>query len=158
MLQRTPAHLPHHLRLTIFFLRVSLGWLFLSYGLNELLSPSWDPRVALSRGTLLPELYAWLASPEHAGLAATIYEWGYLLVGVALIFGFMTRVASIAGVAISGVAYLGSVDLASQYLLGLVNTQVIFILCLLVLFFSRAGTYLGIDRFWHFSLKHKHAR
>ena len=56
---------------------------------------------------------------------------------------------------LAGFAYAANLRTGTFSAVSLMSSQAIFMLCLLVLIFGRAGTYIGLDHFFHFSLWHK---
>ena len=81
-------------------LRVFVGWHFLYEGIAKLTSPSWSAAGYLkaSRGPF-SGLFKWLASqPNLLANADLITMWGLTIVGVLLILGLFTRLASLAGI------------------------------------------------------------
>ena len=132
---------------SLFLLRIGLGWLFLYAGFSHLMDPKFSASVAgyLGHAALLPGLYAWLASPSMLPVVAVLNAWGLTLIGIALIVGALVRLAS----------YLGALMMLLYYLpLGfprpdahsyIVDDHVIYILVFLVLAAFSAGRYYGLD-------------
>ena len=81
-------------------LRVAIGWQFLYEGLAKLLAPEWTaaPYLLLSRG-FFPGFFHWLgSSPGLLRVVGFLNTWGLILIGVALILGSLTRLASAFGI------------------------------------------------------------
>ncbi len=80
--------------------RLAVGWHFLYEGLAKLLIPDWTaaPYLQTARG-LLAGLFHWMAaSPWILEAVDQINIWGLILVGLALMLGCMTRLASAIGI------------------------------------------------------------
>jgi len=85
-------------------LRILVGWHFLYEGLAKITNPKWT-----SMGYLL-DSQGWFASWFHgmannSGLMTVIdlmNEWGLLLIGLGLIVGCFSRLASLGGIALLG--------------------------------------------------------
>ncbi len=143
------TRLPYSLRLAILLLRVALGLSFFYLGFSKLFNDSFVSELGQTKA--LGGFSAWFGAPEHIGLTSTGSKWVLIVIGVGLVIGFATRLLSLLGIIFTGVPYLGNIDFTHLQISQLVNDQLITILCLFVLIFSRAGTYLGFDKFFRFS-------
>jgi uncharacterized membrane protein YphA (DoxX/SURF4 family) len=141
-----PTKLPHTLRLTIFFLRLALGLDFLYLGINTLFEPTMRNEFS-SRS--LADLYGWLAAVPATNPMQTVFAWAFLIVGIALILGLMTRLASVAGIALGVASLIPNLTLANLAPARFVGDNVIVILCFCIIFIARAGEYFGLDRLIH---------
>ena len=136
--------------------RVYLGWLWFSSGLGKVTDPAWVGPDAGSavRGFLTRALtlaggehpsvsgwYAWLIENlflPNAFVMSHMVAFGELLVGAALILGFLTGIS----------AFLGGLLNASFLLAGTVSTNpVMFILATWLVLAWRVAGYWGLD-FW----------
>jgi uncharacterized membrane protein YphA (DoxX/SURF4 family) len=153
----TPAsiRIPHSLRLVIFFLRVTLGFNFFYIGLTTLFSKTLQTNL---QGQSMNGLYRWLATPGAYPWLHPSFQWLFLLIGACLILGLATRPASILGLALVAFSFLPTVNFAAPNLSQFVNDKLVIFCCLLVILVANAGTYIGLDRFFHFSLRHKAAK
>jgi uncharacterized membrane protein YphA (DoxX/SURF4 family) len=140
----TNSKLPHSLRLAIFFLRVALGLDFLYLGISSVFDPSL--RSAFSNRSL-GDLYSWLAAVPIAGSLQMVLAWAFLVIGGCLIAGFLTRLASIAGIALGVASLIPDITLANPVPSRFVGDNIIVILCLGIIMIARAGEYFGVDRF-----------
>lgn len=149
------SKLPHPLRIIIFFLRLTLGLSFFYLGFSALFNA---PLARELSARSLTDLYAWLGTAATATPLATFFAWAFLVIGACLILGLLMRVMAIAGIALTLVGYWPAlISAGGLYGSQLVNDEVLVIACLLVLIFSNAGSYLGVDKFIHihFSARHK---
>lgn len=144
--------LPHSLRVIILLLRVALGLNFFYLGFSALFNPSLGTDI---RARSFGNLYTWLAAPTGVGQgswawAQPVAQWAFLVIGICLVFGLLTRLASIAGIVLALVSYLPTVSFAAFNAVQFINDEVIVVICLLILIFANAGAYLGLDNFIHF--------
>jgi thiosulfate dehydrogenase [quinone] large subunit len=135
----------------IFLLRVALGLNFFFLGFSALFNPTLGKTVsARSFGNL----YAWLAAPAAAagqnGWIQPVAQWAFLIIGICLMLGLLTRLASIAGIVLALSSYLPTLSFAAFNVAQFINDEVIVVICLLIIIFSNAGAYLGLDTFIHF--------
>ncbi|MGD1003469.1 MAG: DoxX family protein [Minisyncoccia bacterium] len=143
--------LPHSLRVIILLLRVALGLNFFYLGFSVLFNPALGKTVsARSFGNL----YSWLATPAavagQGNWIQAVAQWAFLIIGICLILGLLTRLASIVGIVLALFSYLPTVSFAAFNVAQFINDEVIIVICLLILIFSNAGNYLGLDTFIHF--------
>jgi uncharacterized membrane protein YphA (DoxX/SURF4 family) len=144
--------LPHSLRLSIFFLRIALGLNFIYLGWTTLFD---HPLVADLRSHAMNPLYGWLASANSVVWLPQAAAWAFLIVGIALVLGIFTRIASFIAIALILASYLPTISFAAFNLAQLINDELIVLFCLLVLIFGKAGHYIGVDKFLRWSKKHK---
>jgi thiosulfate dehydrogenase (quinone) large subunit len=152
MLTPTTTRVPHTLRLAIFFLRVLLGLNFFYIGFATLFDKTLQADL---KGRSMDGLYHWLDSSSAYTFLHPVSQWVFLVIGACLMLGLATRLASLIGLVLVSLSYLPSVGFAAPNLFQLVNDELIIFFCLLIIFAANAGTYLGLDRFFHFSLRHK---
>jgi len=143
--------LPHSLRVIIFFLRIALGLNFFYLGFSVLFNPALGKTVsARSFGNL----YSWLATPaavsSQTAWIQPVAQWAFLIIGICLMIGLLTRLASIAGITLALLSYLPTLSFAAFNVAQFINDEVIVVICLLIIIFSNAGAYLGLDTFIHF--------
>ncbi len=140
--------LPHSLRVIILFLRLALGLNFFYLGFSALFSPALGKTV---RAHSFGDLYSWLATPASAGnWIQPVAQWAFLIIGICLVLGLLTRLASIAGIILALLSYLPTVTFAAFNVAQFISDEVIVVICLLIIIFSNAGAYLGLDNFIHF--------
>ena len=144
--------------IAITVLRVFVGWHFLYEGISKLTSPSWSAAGYLkqSRGPFA-ELFKSLASqPNLLANADLITMWGLALVGVLLILGLFTRLASLAGIGFillfylcnpPFVGYFYSIPTEGTYLI--VNKNLVELSGLVVILVTGSGRFAGLDRIIH---------
>lgn len=140
---------------TITVLRVLVGWHFLYEGLSKLTAGSWSSVGFLrqARGPFAGLFRSIAEQPNLLANADTITMWGLTLVGLFLILGLFTRVASLAGIGFlllfyfatpPFIGYFYSVPSEGSYLI--INKNLVEIGALAVIFATRSGHFAGFDR------------
>ncbi len=139
-------------------LRVLVGWHFLYEGIAKLSAPAWSAAGYLkqARGPF-SGVFKWLASqPNLLANADLITMWGLTAVGVLLILGLFTRLASIGGIGFillfylcnpPFVGYFYSIPSEGSYLI--VNKNLVELAALLVILATGSGRFAGLDRIVH---------
>jgi len=116
-------------------------------GFSSLFSPAIGREV---RAHSFGDLYSWLATPAPGNWLQPIAQWAFLIIGICLVLGLLTRLASIAGIVLALLSYLPTVSFAAFNASQFISDEVIIVICLLIIIFSNAGAYLGLDNFIHF--------
>jgi thiosulfate dehydrogenase [quinone] large subunit len=137
-------------------LRVAIGWHFLYEGIAKMTAPSWSAAGYLkqARGPFA-ELFKWLAGqPNLLANADLITMWGLTAVGVLLILGLFTRLASLGGIGFivlfylcnpPFVGYFYSIPTEGSYLI--VNKNLVELSALVVILVTGSGRFAGLDVF-----------
>jgi thiosulfate dehydrogenase [quinone] large subunit len=139
----------------IVFLRVAIGWHFLYEGVAKLTKPGWSAAGYLmqSRGAFAG-VFRWLAA--DASVLAKVNPltmWGLTLVGLGLILGCFTRLASAAGILLlllfylcnpPFVGYFYSIPMEGSYIV--VNKNLVELAALAVILTTGSGRVAGLDR------------
>ena len=139
----------------ITLLRVLVGWHFLYEGIAKLSSPAWSAAGYLkqARGPFAELFKSLAAQPNLLANADLITMWGLTIVGVLLILGLFTRLASIGGIGFillfylcnpPFVGYFYSIPTEGSYLV--VNKNLVELAALLVIFATGSGKFAGLDR------------
>lgn len=132
-------------RISLFLLRLGLGWLFFYAGLTKLLNPSWSAAGYLGNAKTFPWLYEWLASPTVLPVTNFLNEWGLTLIGAALILGIAVRFSSILGAVMMFLYYLPTLDFPYPNAHALiVDEHIVYLFAFLVLAGFRAGHVWGL--------------
>ena len=139
-------------------LRVAVGWHFLYEGIAKLTAASWSAAGYLkqARGPFAG-LFKWLAGePNLLANADLITMWGLTLVGILLILGLFTRLASLGGIGFivlfylcnpPFVGYFYSIPTEGSYLI--VNKNLVELCALVVVLVTGSGRFAGLDRIVH---------
>ncbi len=144
--------------MAITLLRVVVGWHFLYEGLAKLTAPSWSAAGYLkqARGPFA-DLFKGLAANQNLlANADLITMWGLTLVGLCLVLGLFTRLASLGGIAFivlfylcnpPFVGYFYSLPTEGSYLI--VNKNLVELAALVVVLVTGSGRFAGLDRLVH---------
>ena len=87
-------------KVSLFFLRVSIGWLMFYAGITKIINPEWSAEGYLRGAKTFAGFYTWLADSSLLPFINFINEWGLILLGVSLILGVFVRLSSIGGIAL----------------------------------------------------------
>jgi thiosulfate dehydrogenase [quinone] large subunit len=139
-------------------LRVMIGWHFMYEGVAKLLKPHWSAAGYLmqSRGLFAP-IFRWIAdTPDVLAVVNQMNMWGLTAIGLGLIVGCCTRLASAAGIFLILlyyacnpllVGYYYSIPMEGNYLI--VNKNLVEMAALVVIAVTSSSSYAGIDRILH---------
>jgi thiosulfate dehydrogenase [quinone] large subunit len=142
--------------IAITVLRVMVGWHFLYEGIAKMTAASWSSSGYLkqARGPFAA-LFKWLAGqPNLLANADIITMYGLTIVGVLLILGLFTRLASLGGIGFivlfylcnpPFVGYFYSIPTEGSYLI--VNKNLVELCALVVILVTGSGRFAGLDVF-----------
>jgi thiosulfate dehydrogenase [quinone] large subunit len=144
--------------ITITVLRVFVGWHFLYEGIAKLTAPSWSAAGYLkqARGPFADLFKGLAAQPNLLANADLITMWGLTLVGILLVLGLFTRLASLGGIGFillfylcnpPFVGYFYSIPTEGSYLI--VNKNLVELGALVVILVTGSGRFAGLDRIVH---------
>lgn len=144
--------------IAITVLRVLVGWHFLYEGLTKVTAPSWTAVGYLkqAKGPLSDQFRSLATRPDLLANADLITMWGLTIVGVCLILGLFTRLASLAGIGFILLFYLAAPPLIGyfyaipsegSYLI--VNKNLVEAAALVVILLTGSGRFAGLDRIVH---------
>lgn len=136
-------------KITLFLLRVSLGWLFFYAGLTKLIDPKWSAAGFLGSAGTFPSFFQLLTKPDILPVVNFLNEWGLLLLGVSLILGIFVRFSSFLGAILMILYYFAHLKFpypdANSFI---VDDHIIYALVLLYFVAVRAGKTWGLDGFF----------
>lgn len=133
----------------LFFLRLSLGVIFLYAGLTKVVDPAWSAAGYLQGAKTLPAFFHWFASPTILPFTNLLNEWGLTLIGLSLLLGFWVRASAGFGALLMILYYLPILDFTYPNAHSLiVDDHVIYFFALLLLGALRAGRVFGLDGFF----------
>ena len=137
------------------FVRVAIGWLFLYEGIVKILADNWSSAAYLtnSRWIFAPLFQAMAGNGGIVAIIDFINMWGMILVGIGLILGLFSRLAS-AGGAIMLLFYFLAYPPVPGYMMGVpaegsylwVNKNLITFFVLVAFAFISSDYLFGIDR------------
>jgi uncharacterized membrane protein YphA (DoxX/SURF4 family) len=136
-------------------LRTVIGWHFLYEGVSKLLAPNWSSYnfLSVSKWIFADFFQGIAANPRILEIVDFLNIWGLILIGLALFFGVLSRVASAFGIILLSLYYVANppflgmdfgVPAEGQYLIVNKNLIEIMALCVFVIIPSR--TLPGLDR------------
>lgn len=136
-------------------LRILIGWHFLYEGIVKVLNPYWT-----SAGYLVESkwIFLWffqliLSNPTILRIVDLMNMWGLIAIGLGLIAGCLTQVASVSGILLLLLYYVANppfigftytAPAEGSYLL--VNKNLIELVALIVLTLFPTGAIIGLDR------------
>ena len=138
-------------------LRILIGWHFLYEGIVKLLNPDWSSSgYLLDSNGILSGFFIWMASNQGVlNVVDFLNVWGLIAIGFGLILGFVTRVATIAGIILLSFYYLSHPPFPGLKFIFqeegnnlIINKNLIEIFALLILSTFRTGNIIGLDRFF----------
>jgi uncharacterized membrane protein YphA (DoxX/SURF4 family) len=138
----------------ITLLRILIGWQFLYEGVIKLMNPAWTARPFLEGSRwIFGDLFRWMISGNTGmWIVDTANSYGLTLIGLALILGIFTRLASWGGVALLVMYYIAyppfggfSYGSPSEGSYLIVNKNMIELIALIMLALTDSGKLFGLD-------------
>jgi len=135
-------------------LRFIIGWHFLYEGLHKLIHPEWSALSFLANSQwIFSGIANWFISSQGVlNVVDALNTWGLILIGLGLILGLFTRIASLAGCALLMIYYLFNPPFIGMELTGpmegnylMVNKTLIEAVALLYIAVTPLSRYLGLD-------------
>jgi len=136
----------HQLKNPILWLRLALGWLFFYAGITKVVDSSWSAEGFLNGAKTFSSFYAWFALPSNIGWVNLLNEWGLTLIGIALILGIATRLASYAGIMLMALYYIPGLSFPYVNNGLLVDQHIIYILVLCLIIKNKEHYYWGLQK------------
>jgi thiosulfate dehydrogenase [quinone] large subunit len=135
-------------------LRVLIGWHFLYEGVAKMMKGSWSAIGFLSQSKwILAPMFKWIAAnPTVLNIVNLMNIYGLIAIGLGLIMGCFTRIASYSGVLLillyffcnpPFVGLFYSIPMEGSYMM--VNKNLVEAAALLVIAVTGSGKYLGLD-------------
>jgi thiosulfate dehydrogenase [quinone] large subunit len=144
--------------IALVILRVIIGWHFLYEGIAKMLKPNWSASGYLlqSRG-MFAGLFHWMADNQNIlDVVNQLNMWGLTCIGLGLMLGCFTRLASLAGILVIAlfyvcnppfVGYFYSIPMEGNYMI--INKNFVEAAGLLVVLVTNSGKFFGIDQIIH---------
>lgn len=133
-------------KISLFLLRVSLGWMFFYAGITKVLNPNWSAAEYVGGAKTFVNFFQWLLQPGILPIVNFVNEWGLVLLGVSLILGIGVRLASVLGAILMLLYYLPILDFpypnAHSFI---VDDHIIYVAALLFLGAMKAGRTWGLE-------------
>ena len=139
--------MPQAKSVSLFLLRIGLGWFMFYAGLIKIIDPSWSAAGYLQNAKTFAGFYHLLLDPALLPVVNIVNEWALFLIGVSLILGIAVRLSGILGAMLMMLYYFPVLDFPyiAPYSL-LIDDHIIYALALLVLAFHRAGRIWGLEK------------
>ena len=135
-------------KISLFLLRITLGWVFFWAGITKVLNPAWSAAGYLNSAKTFPGLYNWFASPTILPITNFVNELGLLILGLSLILGLYIRFTAPFGMLMMILYYLPILVFPYPNKNSfLVDEHIIYICGLLILVSFHA------DKYWSFGKK-----
>jgi thiosulfate dehydrogenase (quinone) large subunit len=133
-------------KVSLFVLRVSMGWFMFYAGITKVLNPEWSAAGYLGNAKTFSGFFSWFLRPDILPITNLINEWALTLLGVSLILGIFVRFSSIGGVLLMLLYYFPVLQFpyisSHSYI---VDEHIIYIFVLLYFVASNAGRVWGLD-------------
>jgi thiosulfate dehydrogenase (quinone) large subunit len=135
--------------------RVLMGWYCLYEGMVKVMNPNWSSFAYLndSQGWFAGVFKEMAANPGLVSVIDFMNVWGLVAIGLGLILGLLTRVATISGIVLISLYCLSHPSLIeANYMLPTSETamwvgkNLIFVFLLLILLLFPTGHLIGLDR------------
>jgi thiosulfate dehydrogenase (quinone) large subunit len=139
-------------RISLFLLRVSVGWMMFYAGITKVINPDFSAAGYLAGAKTFSGFYNWLLSPGILPAVNFANEWGLTLLGVSLILGIGVRFSSILGAVLMLLYYFPILDFpypnSNSFL---VDQHIVYAFVLFFFAAVRAGRVWGLEN-WCASL------
>lgn len=134
-------------KISLFALRLSIGWVMFYAGFIKIIDPSWTAAGYLSNAKTFTAFYQFLLSPSLLPIINIVNEWALLLLGISLILGLAVRLSGVLGAALMFLYYFPvlSFPTIAPYSF-IIDDHIIYALVLLYLAFARAGRIWGLEK------------
>ncbi len=134
-------------KISLFVLRVSMGWLMLYAGITKILDPNWTAEGYLRNAKTFAGFYAMLADSSFLPFINFINEWGLTLLGLSLILGIFVRLSSVFGIVLMLLYYFPVLEF--PYIPGghafIVDDHIIYASILFFFATSKPGRIWGLE-------------
>ena len=132
-------------KISLFALRVSMGWMMFYAGITKVLDPSWTAEGYIKGAQNFSWFFSRLLNPGILPAMNFLNEWGLTLLGVSLILGIGVRLSSILGAVLMLMYYIVlPFPYPNPHSL-VVDEHIIYIAVLLYFAATRAGRVYGLE-------------
>ena len=133
-------------KFSVFFLRITTGWLFFYAGLSHVLNPNFTAAGYLAGAKNFVSFYQWLASPSILPITNFVNEWALTLLGLSLILGIGVRLTGKLGALLMVLYWIPLGVLYPDVHSFIVDDHIIYAGALLLLSAINSGHIYGLDR------------
>jgi thiosulfate dehydrogenase [quinone] large subunit len=137
----------HAERSLILIFRLLMAWTFLYAASHQVTDPNFSVVGFLNHTRTFHHVFVLFTTPIMAPIAGFLVEWGHLLIGLSLLFGFMVRVSAAFGVLLLMMYWCAHMDF--PYIENtnnfIVDYHVVYSVVMIYLIVKRAGHLVGLD-------------
>lgn len=134
-------------KLSLFVLRLAVGWMMFYAGITKVLNPAWTSAGYLKGAKTFVGFYSWLTQPNILPTVDFLNKWGLTLLGVSLILGVFVKFSSRLGALLMLLYYFPILDgwkpNASSFL---VDQHIIYAALLMFFVSLKAGRTWGLEK------------
>ncbi len=133
-------------KISLFLLRISLGWLMFYAGITKILDPNWSAAGYLKNAQTFSAFFNSLTAPSLLPTINFVNEWGLTLLGLSLLLGIFIKYSAPLGALLMLLYYFPMLNfpMAGEHSY-LVDEHIIYALALLLLGAFNAGKYWGLS-------------
>lgn len=135
-------------KITLFILRILLGWFMFYAGISKILVNNWSAEFYIKEAKTFASFYNLFLDPSILPIISSLNKWGIFLIGVSLVLGLFSRISSIFGIILMILYYFPILKFpyAGNYNY-IVDNHIIFIAAFLLIIVFRVGRIWGLDRY-----------
>lgn len=133
-------------KVSLFLLRVGLGFFFFYAGFTKIIDPSWSAAGYIGAAKHFTSFYQLFLAPNILPIVNILNAWGLTLLGLSLITGLFTRLSSILGIVLMALYYLALPFPYPDAHSFIIDDHIIIILALLVIINFQAGKVWSLAR------------
>ena len=131
----------------IVYFRITMAWTFLYAASHQVFDPNFTVVGFLGHTKTFHDLFSVFTTDTMAPITTFLVEYGHLLIGLSLLFGFMVRVSASFGVALMVIYWMAHMDwpFIENKNNFIVDYHLVYAGVLVFLIVKRAGHVLGLD-------------
>jgi thiosulfate dehydrogenase [quinone] large subunit len=131
----------------VFLMRMLMAWTFLYSASHQVLNPKFSAAAFLKSTKTFHDVYAVFTAPSLDPYLTFFVSYGHLLIGLSLLFGLLTRVSSLCGVALLMLYWTAHmewpyIENTNNFI---VDYHIVYSTVLVFLFVKKAGHVWGLD-------------
>lgn len=131
-------------KITLFILRIALGWVFLWAGFTKILAPAgWSAKGYLLGAT--GPFADWFKGMAGNPIVDNLNMWGLALIGISLLAGGLVRWSSIGGALLMLFYYFAYFKQNTAH--GLIDDHLIYLFIFVFFIAIKAGEIWGLDKY-----------
>ncbi len=133
-------------KITLFIIRISMGWMFLYAGITKILDSSWSAQFYLKSANTFPWFYNFLMNSDVLPFVNFVNKWGLFLLGISFVLGIFIRFSSVLGAILMLLYYFPvcKFPYVGDYNF-VIDEHIIYILLFVLFYFSSKDLYFSLD-------------